>query len=326
MNDVIDWLLEDDNPSVRFFALTSLLGEPIDSPAALQARRAVMEDGAVAHILELQNEDGSWGEPERYYLDKYTGTSWTLLVLAELGASGGDASVRKACEFMLSNSQDPEGGGFSYSQSAKTRTGLASGVIPCLTGNMVYGLIKLGFFEDERVQEAIGWIIKQQRADDGVEEGPAGRYYERFEMCFGRHSCHMGVAKALKGLAAIPQEKRTPEVNAKIGELAEYFLKHRLYKKSHSPDEISRPGWLRLGFPLMYQTDILELLGIMTELGIRDPRLADAIAILVGKRGSDGKWKMENSNNGKTHIDIEKKGAPSKWITLKALNVLKEYS
>ncbi len=115
-------------------------------------------------------------------------------------------------------------------------------------------------------------------------------------------------------------------MNAKIGELAEYFLKHHLYKKSHSLDEVSRPGWLRLGFPLMYQTDILELLGLMTDLGISDPRLADAIAILAGKRGADGKWKMENSNNGKMHLDIEKKGAPSKWITLKALNVLKAYN
>ncbi len=204
MNSVVDWLLEDNNPSVRFFALTSLLGEPSNSPVALQARRALMHSGAVSHILGLQNEDGSWGEPERYYTDKYTGSSWTLLVLAELGASGEDARVRRACEFMLSNSQDPESSGFSVSRSAKTMTGLASGVIPCLTGNMVYSLIKLGFLEDERVQEAIGWIIKHQRADDGIEKGPAGKYYERFEMCFGRHSCHMGVAKALKGLAAIP--------------------------------------------------------------------------------------------------------------------------
>lgn len=326
MNAVIDWLLEENDPSVRFFALTSLHGEPSNSPVALQARRALMNSGAVSHILALQNEDGSWGEPERYYTDKYTGSSWTLLVLAELGASPEDTRVRRACEFMLSNSPDPESSGFSVSRSAKTMTGLAGGVIPCLTGNMVYSLIKLGFLEDERVQEAIGWILKHQRADDGIEKGPAGKYYERFEMCFGRHSCHMGVAKALKGLAAIPHEKRAPEVIAKIGELAEYFLKHRLYKKSHSLDEVSRPGWLRLGFPLMYQTDILELLGLMTDLGISDPRLADAIAILASKRGADGKWKMENSNNGKMHLDIEKKGAPSKWITLKALNVLRAYN
>ena len=40
-------------------------------------------------------------------------------------------------------------------------------VIPCLTGNMVWSLIKLGFYEDSRVERGINWIIKYQRFDDG---------------------------------------------------------------------------------------------------------------------------------------------------------------
>jgi len=78
-------------------------------------------------------------------------------------------------------------------QSAKTGDGLASGVVPCLTGNMVYSLIKLGYLEDSRVQGAINWITAYQRADDGIEQEPEGDIYKRYEICWGRHSCHMGI-------------------------------------------------------------------------------------------------------------------------------------
>jgi hypothetical protein len=318
----IDWLLEADNPSVRYFTLVDILGEPANGSAASAARLAIMEQGLVPQLLAMQNSDGSWFEPQKFYTNKYGGTVWCLLLLAELGAEPNDPRVQKACAFILEHSWNRELGGFSYQASVKG-SGLAGGVIPCLTGNMVYSLIKLGCGTDERVLRAIDWINAWQRADDNEGPGPAGPIYDRLEVCWGRHSCHMGVAKTLKALAAIPAGQRDPATVAKIGELAEYFLKHHLYKKSHQLAEVAKPGWLKPGFPLMYQTDILELLGLFADLQIRDPRLADALAILRGKRRPDGSWLLENTFNGKMAVTIEQKGEPSKWITLKALRVLR---
>lgn len=321
---VIEWLLEEKDPSVRFAALTSLLKKPPDDPEVIAAQSAIMSLGLVPEILSKQNADGEWGDPDRFYNDKYTGAVWTLLVLAELAADPEDSRIKKACEFILRHSQEPNSGGFSYRASARTGGGLPSAVIPCLTGNLVYALIRLGYLHDERVQKAIGWITRYQRADDGEGEAPSGEPYDRYAMCWGKHSCHMGVAKTFKALAAIPAEERSHETDEKIIEIAEYFLKHHLYKKSHHLNEVSRPGWLKLGFPLMYQTDILELLGIFKALKIHDPRLEDAIDIIKSKRQEDGKWLLESTNNGKMLVRIEKKGAPSKWITLRALKVLTE--
>lgn len=326
MNDqVIEWLLEEDNPSVRYFTLTSLLNRPLSDLEVGAAREAIMKEGAVPKILADQNDDGSWRIPKRFYRDKYGGAVWNLLILAELAADPDDQRVTRACEFILAHSQEILEGGFSYDESARTGGGLASGVIPCLTGNMVYSLIKLGYLKDERIQKAIDWIVKYQRADDGELLAPLGDFYVRYEMCWGRHSCHMGVAKTLKALAAVPSELRSEEHDDKIYELGEYFLNHHIYKKSHNLNETARPGWLRFGFPLMYQTDVLELLDIFAALQIKDSRLADAIEIVKSKQTKDGKWKLHNSFNGKTLVDIEKKGQPSKWITLRALKVLKAY-
>ena len=322
---VISWLLEKENPSVRFFTLSSLLDKPDDDIEVVEAKKAIMEYGTVPEILALQNDDGSWGVPEMFYRDKYGGTVWTLLILAELGADSYDPRIIKACEFVLKHSQEPESGGFSFCESVKTGRGFPSGIVPCLTGNMVFTLIKFEYLNDERLTKAIDWIVKYQRTDDGIENAPSGGPYEKYAMCWRKHSCHMGVAKALKAFAAIPPENRSEAVNNKINEMAEYFLKHHIYKKSHNLSEISRPGWLKPGFPLMYQTDILELLEIFASLKIRDERLKDAIDIVKSKRTVDGTWKMENSNNGKMVVRIENKGKPSKWITLKALKVLKEY-
>jgi hypothetical protein len=75
----------------------------------------------------------------------------------------------------------------------------------------------------------------------------------------------------------------------------------------------------------MYQTDVLEVLGILTSLGYRDERMQEAINLIVSKQDKQGKWKLEDTFNGRFLVDIEEKGKPSKWVTLNALRVLKRY-
>lgn len=320
--ETIRWLLERENPSVRYFTLVDLLGKQEKDEEVLLTKREIMAFGPVPAILAKQTEEGFWGERERFYLDKYRGTVWQLILLAELGADGEDPRIRKACEFILENSQDGESHGFAVNRSGKTSCGRHSEVIPCLTGNMLWSLIRLGYLEDPRVQAGIEWICKYQRCDDGESEPPQGWPYDRFEVCFGKHSCHMGVIKSLKALSAIPADRRKEKVNRKIESLAEYFLAHRIYKRSHDPEKISKPGWLKLGFPLMYQTDLLEILSILTRLGCNDSRMAEALTVIENKKTENNRWILENSFNGKMLVNIEKKGGESKWITLRALQVL----
>jgi prenyltransferase beta subunit len=320
------WLLEKENPSVRYFTLRDLLKKDETEPEVIEARHSIMTSGIVPAILARQEGGGYWGQPEQFYTDKYKGTIWQMLILAELAADGNDPRIKKMLEFILTNSQERNEGGFSYRRSEKLGGGLASGVVPCLTGNMVFSLVRLGYLEDEKTQKAINWICRYQRADDGIDKAPEGEPYDRYEMCWGKHSCHMGVVKSLKALAEIPEEKRSEELKSKIEELAEYLLAHRIHKKSHDQDKVSRPGWLRLGFPLMYQTDILEILGILRSLGYRDPRMDEALEMLKSKQTKNGRWKLENSFNGRMIKNIETKGTESKWVTLKSLNILKEYN
>ena len=321
--DPIPWLLEGDDPSVRYFTLTDLLGVAPDNPAVTAARRAIMSHGTVPRILAAQAGDGHWEGRDDFYTAKYRGTVWQLVILAALGADGADERVRGGCEVILRDAQDTESGGFAVGRAKKAGDGLHSSVIPCLTGNLVWSLIRLGMLDDPRVQRGVEWITTYQRFDDSEDEAPTGWPYDRLEMCWGRHTCHMGAVKALRALAAIPLERRSPKVERTLAQGTEFMLRHHVHKRSHDLAKVSKPGWLRFGFPLMYQTDVLEILGILTALGCRDERMREALHLVAGKADAQGRWKLESTFNDRFLVPIEAKGELSRWVTFEALRVLK---
>jgi len=335
--DPTEWLLEKDNPSVRYFTLTDILDRPEKDPEVTKAKQDIMRTGIVPHILAKQENGGYWEAPETFYTAKYKGTVWQLVVLAELGADGKDERIKKACEFILENSQDRESGGFSEFRDEKGG-GSHDRVLPCLTGNMVWSLVRFGYLDDPRVQRGVNWIVKYQRFDDGVKDLLDDWPYDRrgHPHCWGWpgpsvHTCHMGVVKALKALAEIPGDKRSKDVKDTITEGAEYMLKHHVHKRSHELTHVSVPEWLKFGFPPMWNTDILEILRILTKLGYRDKRMREAQDLMISKQDGQGRWRLESlpppqkSFNRFFHVSIEKKSRPSKWITLNAVRVLKEF-
>ena len=319
---VIDWLLEPENPSVRYLTLTEILGRSDRRADVREARTAIMRTGVVPAILDRQMPEGCWGKPDLFYTAKYSGAVWTLIVLAEHCADGRDERVRRACEFLLDHSQDTTSGGFAMKTAKRAGGGLPSEVIPCLTGNLVYSLLRLGYLGDERVERGIEWLTRYLRFDDGNSAPPSDWPYARHEMCYGRHSCFMGAVKGLKALAEIPENRRSAAVRQTIDAGVEFLLRHHVYKQSHTLAKAAKPGWTRFGFPRMYQTDVLEIALLLTRLGLRDERMKEALALIVSRRQSDGRWLLQDTFNDRFLVKIEQKGKPSKWITLNALRTL----
>jgi hypothetical protein len=295
-----------------------------------------MARGTVPAILAAQGDDGHWGGRDRFYTAKYRGTVWQLLILAELGADGADERARRGCEAVLRDAQDRLSGGFAVNRAKKEGGGLHSRVIPCLTGNMVFSLIRLGLLDDPRLQAAVDWLTTYARCDDGDGEAPGavaglagdrapatGWPYGAWEMCWGRHTCHMGVVKTLKGLAEIPPARRSSAVRRTLDDGAEFLLRHHVHRRSHDPARDAKPGWKRLGFPRMWQTDALEILDILARLGkAGDERAGAARTLVAAKAEVDGRWTLRDTFNGRFVVDIEAKGEPSRWLTLRALRAL----
>jgi hypothetical protein len=98
--DSLPWLLEHDalNPAVRYLALRDIVGLPSDSPELIQAQAEAFRSGTIARVLSVQRPAGYWVKPGAGYGPKYTGTVWSLALLAQLGADKSEPRVRQAAE------------------------------------------------------------------------------------------------------------------------------------------------------------------------------------------------------------------------------------
>jgi hypothetical protein len=330
MSTTIDWLLEEDaeNPGVRAFALTDLLDRPADDPEVVAARRAVMERGPVPAILAAQDEAGFWEQPGEGYYPKYRGSVWSISYLAQLGADPADARVRAGGEYVLEHARASTG---VFSMS-----GTPAGHIACLAGNLGAALLDLGFGGDPRLAEALELLARFTTGDGIAPQGDrsAPLYYLKSATCGPGFCCSAnnalpcawGAVKVLRALARVPQAERAPVIQdaleATVGFLFSVDPATADYPAGYS-DKPSR-SWFRFGFPLFYVTDVLQAAEALTDAGYGgDPRLAATYALILSKRDKSGRWKLEYHYKGKTLADVEEPGKPSKWVTLRALRVLK---
>ncbi len=62
MEEIVSWLLEDDNPSVKCFTKKEILGEELSTKEANALNREILKSESAKSILELQNSQGWWYE------------------------------------------------------------------------------------------------------------------------------------------------------------------------------------------------------------------------------------------------------------------------
>jgi hypothetical protein len=330
-SDPLSWLLEPDaaNPGIRYFALTELLERLPDDSEVLAAQQTVMNSGPVPTILAHQKPDGRWSEESGPgYYPKYTGTLWSVIFLAQLGADGHDPRVRAGCEYVLEHARSSYGG-----FSADSKPG---GMIHCLQGNLAAALIDLGWLGDERLAKALEWLARSITGKGiaaATDREAPQRYYRSgnsapgFACSANNHlPCAWGAVKAMLAFSKVPEATRTADIQAAVKTGVELLLGCDPAKADYPMGWADKPSrsWYQFGYPIGYVTDVLQNLEVLTALGCAsDPRLATALELVRSKQDRQGRWKLEYTYSGKTWADVEEKGKPSKWITLRAIRVLK---
>lgn len=315
-DEVIQWLLQDDQPVAQYYALTDLLGVKREDPEARSARARIARVGWAKDQLEKQGPKGFWEprEPrsvgewvEFLYNPPFLSTNWRALVLSDFGLDRADPRIKKVADLIFDYKlrlSSPFN--FFYEEA-------------CIAANTARMLTRFGYADDVRVRKLYDWLLEDQREDGGwnCSQGTPGT---------------LDVWEPLAAFAALPKARRSSKMDAAISRGAEFYLERRLFREG-------RPyaPWLRLHYPNHYFYDILVGLDVLTELGFADDsRLQPATQLLKDKRRPDGRWLLDRSHPdigaGMTiHPDrkkikplvIESPGKPSKWITLKALRVLK---
>ena len=124
----------------------------------------------------------------------------------------------------------------------------------------------------------------------------------------------------------LPAKQQTPVIRKAIEQGVDFFfgIDPATAKYPTRTGEKPNRSWWKFGFPIFYVTDLLQLAEALVSLGYGDdPRLSNTLNIIFEKQDREGRWPLEYDYAGKTWVDFGRKKAPNKWVTVRALRVLK---
>jgi hypothetical protein len=325
--DALSWLLEPDPPGVRYLALQSLADSPSDDPELRVARQAAYTQGPIAAVLAAMQPEGYWAEPGPGYLPKYRSSVWSIQLLAQLGASiEHDPRLAQACAYILDHALAP-GGQFTVS-------GASSGTADCLQGELLGSLMALGC-ADPRLDAAYEWMARTVTgaglAPNTDRLAPLRYYAGKCGPLFAcgsndKRPCAWGAAKVMLAFSFLPLERRTPLIDSAIRQGVDFLFSVDPATGGYPSGYSARPSgnWWKFGFPVFYVSDLLQIVEALVALGYgSDPPLANALQLICDKQDENGRWALEYDYTGKTWVDFGPKKQPNKWVTLRALKVLK---
>ncbi len=336
----LEWLLDPADPPVRYLALTEVLGLDRDSDQARGCWGRRMDYRPTREIL-AQGHD-FWTAYDKAY-GKYTGMYWQAIFLGAFFADGADPRLRPGLELLLAD-----------------RSWVHPRGMQCLTANVLRALVRMGLGDHRRVGAELDDLAVRVLRDGGVAcDAMAFSLMERCCMsvpklvaCFAevpaaerseavREALALLVDRLLsyEVLAYLPGHhgRWQREVLARAPKASELppgktvkdwvAAERERFLTRHGPGgRQEKPGWRHFGFSKHYDSDALEASYALARAGVaRCAALERALELIASKADAQARWRMEDSLNGKMRVDVETKGAPSKWLTCHAIATLRHF-
>jgi hypothetical protein len=315
IKDVIDKLLNSDEPSVRFKVLVNVLGRKLESAEIKKIQDEIKSSPRVKLLLSERGKDRKI--PFHPYA-KWYGAHWVLATLTDIGYPSGDKSLIPLREQVLAWLFSEEHRKHIKTIDGRTRRCASQ------EGNALFSLLTLGL-TDARTEELAERLIKWQWPDGGwnCDRAPKAVNSSFWESLIPLR------ALALHARLTGKRESREAAKRA-----AEVFLKRRLYKRQRD-GKIMVGDFVELHYPCYWRYDILFGLKVMAEAGfIGDKRCDDALELLESKRLSDGGFPSEGKyyrvtdkkTTGRSLVDWggTSKKRMNEFVTADALYVLKK--
>jgi hypothetical protein len=311
---VVDWLLDSD-PSIRWQVMRDLLDAPESEWTA--ERTKVETEGWGARLLSFEDEDGQWAGgaflPRDFDVREWqeVGQPWTttmsaLSQLHEFGLDPSSDRARRAVELIGANSRW-EHAGQPYWEGE---------VEECINGRTVADGAYFGVEVSPIVDRLVG-----ERLDDG------GWNCER-----ANGSVRSSFATTINVLEGLLEYERatggTPASRAARASGEEYLLERNLFRRL-STGEPADDRFLRFLHPNRWRYDVLRALDYFRSAAALtgaapDPRLGEALEHVRSRRGDDGTWPLDWRLPGRVWFEVDDgEGEPSRWVTLRALRVLR---
>lgn len=154
----MQWLLEGD-PAIRWQTRRDL--SEASARSVSRDRNRVAREGWGARLLALQDEAGTWAGGQSadggLYSPKWTSTTYTMLLLRDLGLAADNRQARKACTLLLEHGMQRDGG-ITYGWRGRSET--------CISG-MVLSILAYFRHDDERLETLVHHLLREQMPDGG---------------------------------------------------------------------------------------------------------------------------------------------------------------
>jgi hypothetical protein len=307
--DVLDWLLDGD-PAIRWQVMRDLADAPAEEVARERAR--VATEGFGAQLLALQAADGRWGGAA--WNRGWDSTMHALMLLRDLGLDPASPEAQRAVG-LVRDHVTWKGCGPPECDDNRFFEGE---VEPCINAQVAMA----GAYFGQDVRGVIDRLLTEQLPDGGWNcEAENGSTRSSFNTTI----CVLEALLEFEG--ANPGDPAVTDARLR-GE--EYLLERRLLRRRSTGEPIQRDrkggaDWTRFAYPTWWHYDVLRGLESLRRAGVApDERVAEAVALVESKRGPDGRWLLEHRHPGTMPIEIDgAEGEPSRWITLRALRVLR---
>ena len=295
---VVDWLLDSD-PAIRWQVMRDMTDAPATEVAAERAR--IAHEGWGSRILAAQDPDGRWNGGTLFPF--WISTAHALQLLYTFGLDPTSEEARRAVAPVH------EAARWEYDASMRFFDGE---VEPCINGRTV----AIGAYFGQEVSGIVDRLLTDQMADGGWNcEQERGSTRGSFD----------STLNVLEGLLEFERTTgATVDVAAARERGEEYLLERRLLRRL-SDGEIGQKRWLYAGFPEAWFYTLPRVLDYFRRARpAPDERMAEALDIIESKRGTDGRWPLDHAYNDVALVDFgETEGQPSRWITLRALRVMR---
>jgi hypothetical protein len=298
---VLKWLLEPEEPSIKYRTMTDLLGAPRNDAEVQECRMQIQESEPVESILRKMHPEGYWlqknprtkevvGDGLKY--GAFGTTHYCLSYLAELGMDRTNSQISKASERYL-NLQKSDGDFYGH--------------FSCLLGYNIRTFIMLGYKGDPRVKRSIQLLLDTDRPDGGyLCDMHEGKYKTR-----PVKSCVRGSVKALLAFSCLPEHWEHERCRDLVG----YFLGREGIFKTSDLSELVNKDMARNSFPIIWRANVYEVLLALGRMGHGgDGRLERAWRLMDSKRDREGRYVLDWTPS-QSPWKVGKRDEPNKWVT-----------
>jgi hypothetical protein len=281
-----------------------------EAPETIAAERSrVATEGWGAELLAHQSRAGQWGDGPNWDLI----TMYSLVALMDLGLDPASKQAHKMIDRVDKRLV------FKW---LKNRPYLHGETEPCINGR----ILGIGAYFKEP-NDALAKQLLSEQLEDGGWNCEAWPFLSPKRPPSRRSSFHTTIC-VLEGLLEYDRAGRKSSAVTKARKRGENYLLERRMFRSLRTGKVIDQRWLRFSFPTFWHYDVLRGLDYLRNAGIKpDRRVGEAIKIVMERRHQNGRWPLNLFHPEQIPLKMETAvGSASRWITLRALRVLRWYN